>query len=168
MLPNTIAMSIQYLYEPTQLKLHEYKVAKEGQEYSAASFELNQHNVLFRQAKITPTKAGLFVTIWKRNSAGITVPYDMQDPIDFFVIGIDENNRCGQFIFPKTILQLHDYVSVLAQGGKRAMRVYPPWVTNLNPQACKTQQWQAPYFFEISSKNTPEIPRLASLLAQQN
>lgn len=168
MLPNNLILSIKHLYAPAGLALHTYTIQKEGKEYSAASFKLNEHSVLFRQAKITPTKAGLFVTIWKRNNAGITVPYDMQDPIDYFVIAIHENNRLGQFIFPKLVLQQNGYVSTNKVGGKRAIRVYPPWATNLNAQACKTQKWQTPYFFEISPKNTPEIARLISLMRQQN
>lgn len=164
MLPNNVILSIQHLYAPVGLALHTYAEQNESTEYSAAYFKLNQYNALFRQAKITPTKAGLFVTIWKRNSAGITAPYDMQDPIDYFVIGIHENNRIGQFIFPKQILHQHGYVSANGVGGKRAMRVYPPWANNLNAQAQKTQQWQAPYYFEIEEQNSVAIKRLALLL----
>lgn len=166
MLPNDLLLSIQHLYAPCGLTLHNFVIQKESAEYSAASYNLDEHKILFRQAKITPTKPGQFVTIWKRNSAGTTVPYDMKDPIDYFVIGINENNRFGQFIFPKLVLQQNGYVSTNEIGGKRAIRVYPPWATNLNAQACKTQKWQAPYFFEISPKNTPEIARLASLMRQ--
>jgi hypothetical protein len=165
MLPSNLILSIKHLYAPLGLILHHYAVQKESAEYSAASFKLNQHNVLFRQAKITPTKAGLFVTIWKRNSAGITAPYDMQDPIDFFVIGITENDQIGLFIFPKQILNQHGYVSENGVGGKRAIRVYPPWAHNLNSQAAKTQLWQAPFFFEISQHNTATIERLAKMFS---
>lgn len=163
MLPANLILCIKYLYEPSRLILHDYIMQYESQEYTAASFKLGSHNILFRQAKITPTKTGLFVTLWKRNSAGITVPYEMQDPIDYFVIGIRENGRDAQFIFPKKILHQHGYVSANGIGGKRAMRMYPPWTSNLNSQAQKTQRWQAPYFFEINQNVTQVIARLSSL-----
>jgi hypothetical protein len=50
-------------------------------------------------------------------------------------------------------------------GGKRAIRVYPPWADKLNAQAQKTQQWQAPYFFEINEHNTATIERLATMFS---
>lgn len=164
MLSHNIVMSIKYLYEPSQLILQEYAIQNESTDYSAATFLLAHHRILYRDAKITPTKAGLFVTIWKRNGTGPIIPFDMNDPIDFFIIGINENNRMGQFIFPKSVLVHHDYVSKYQNGGKRAMRVYPPWTDNLNAQARKTHAWQALYFFEISNQNTDAIKRLALLL----
>ncbi|MEG0256504.1 MAG: MepB family protein [Vagococcus sp.] len=36
------------------------------------------------------------------------------------------------------------------QKGKMALRVYPTWLTDLNPTATKTQKWQAPFFFDMS------------------
>ena len=31
-----------------------------------------------------------------------------------------------------------------------AFRVYPPWVQDLNPTASRTQNWQTPYFLDLS------------------
>ena len=39
----------------------------ESSEYQACSFKVNNKIVKYRHAKITPTKNGQFVTIWKRN-----------------------------------------------------------------------------------------------------
>lgn len=33
-----------------------------------------------------------------------------------------------------------------------AFRVYPIWETNLNSTATKTQQWQQPYFIDLSTE----------------
>jgi hypothetical protein len=46
---------------------------RESLEYAACSFKLNSMSVKFRVAKITPTKIGQFVTLWKRVSKGGSV-----------------------------------------------------------------------------------------------
>jgi len=38
----------------------------ESAEYCAYTFDLNNRRITFRLAKITPTKIGQFVTLWKR------------------------------------------------------------------------------------------------------
>lgn len=54
--------------------------------YGAYMFKLNSMNVRFRVAKITPTKIGQFVTLWKRIGNGSIQPYDIVDSIDFFIV----------------------------------------------------------------------------------
>jgi hypothetical protein len=39
---------------------------KENAEYAGCSFMFNKISIKYRSAKITPTKVGLFVTLWKR------------------------------------------------------------------------------------------------------
>ncbi|CAN5191674.1 MepB family protein [soil metagenome] len=163
MLPHDLIISIEHLYIPSGLTLHDYTMQEESKGYNAASFKLCDHNILYRAAKITPTKSGQFVTIWKRNAGDPIAPFDIEDPTDFFIIGIKENDRMGQFIFPKHILHKHGYIIAHGVGGKRAMRVYPPWALNLNSQAQKTQKWQTPYFFEINQNDKQVIMRLSHL-----
>jgi hypothetical protein len=122
----------------------------ESSEYSACTFELNDLSIRFRVAKITPTKAGQFVTLWKRLGNGPIQPFDASDHIDFFVISAAKDNQSGQFIFPKSALKKQGVLSIDEKGGKRAIRVYPPWDKNLNPQAQKTQKWQLEYFLDTS------------------
>ncbi|GMU19528.1 MAG: hypothetical protein AMXMBFR12_07200 [Candidatus Babeliales bacterium] len=160
--PQDLIMASKSLYESSGLLLHDYAVEKEGQEYNAASFKLNNYRIVFRVAKITPTKAGQFVTIWKRIENGPIMPFDTTDSVDFFIIGIRENDQ-GQFIFPKQILVAQNYISRDGKGGKRAMRVYPPWTQVTSPQAQKTRDWQIPYYFEISTNNQEQIKRLSAL-----
>lgn len=121
----------------------------ESAEYGAYTFELNGSSILFRVAKITPTKIGQFVTLWKRIGNGPIQPYDASDEIDFFVVSTRKNDQFGQFIFPKSVLCHHDVLSIKGKGGKRAIRIYPPWDKTINRQAQKTQIWQMDYFLEI-------------------
>jgi len=114
-------------------------------------------------AKITPTKVGQFVTLWKRIGNGPIQPYDMEDPVELFIVTTTQGNKFGQFIFPKTILYKHDIVSKNNQGGKRAIRVYPPWDIATNKQAQKTQTWQLEYFLDASG-NEPINKHRAQML----
>ncbi len=136
-------------YEPSGLILGKIVREEESGEYGAFEFEMNHLRIKFRVAKITPTKIGQFVTIWKRSESGPIAPYDMTDPFDLFVVGVRNSERFGQFVFPNALLVERGILSKKGQGGKRAMRVYPPWDKTDNRQAMKTQLWQLPYFFEI-------------------
>lgn len=122
----------------------------ESQEYGACIFELNKQRIKFRVAKITPTKNGQFVTLWKRIGKGPILPYDLEDPFDLFVISVRKEQRLGHFVFPKLLLREKGILSNKQKGGKRALRVYPPWDQPESKQAEKTQAWQSPYFFELA------------------
>ena len=135
----------------------------ESAEYGAYAFELNGHAIRFRVAKITPTKVGHFVTLWKRIGTGPIQPFDVADTVDLFIISTRNAEHFGQFIFPKDILCRHDIVSMAGKGGKRAMRVYPPWVETTNRQAQKTQDWQSDYFLELPQDRPVDQARLQLL-----
>lgn len=122
----------------------------ESQEYRACEFEINQKRIKFRCTKITPTKVGQFVTIWKRENGPI-MPFDEADPVDFFLISVRFGSHSGLFIFPKSVLHQKGYISKDARGGKRAIRVYPPWDVVDSKIAKKTQEWQLKYFVEASA-----------------
>lgn len=123
----------------------------ESADYGAFTFVLNHSSILFRVAKITPTKIGQFVTIWKRTAHdGKIKPFHINDSIDFFVISTRKDNAFGQFVFPKAILCEHGIIESEGKKGKLGIRVYPPWDIALNKQAQKTQKWQLKYFLEIS------------------
>jgi hypothetical protein len=121
---------------------------KESSEYNALHFRLNEKNILFRKSKITPTKVGQFVVVWKRNSAGITQPFNARDPIDFFFILAQTTEQKGIFVFPKSILIQKGILTVDKKDGKRGFRVYPPWNIALNKQAISSQKWQLEYFLK--------------------
>jgi len=141
-------------YAPSGLIIDKLKREAESEDYGAFEFAMNLWQIKFRVAKITPTKTGQFVTLWKRIGNGPILPYDMVDPVDFFVISVRTPEHFGQFVFPKTLLCEKGIVSKAGEGGKRAIRVYPPWGTPANSQAKRTQAWQLLYFFEMHP-NTP-------------
>ena len=129
----------------------------EGIEYGACHFELNDLKIEYRVSKITPTKTGQFVTIWKRNTQGITAPFDVADAIDFVIITSKNGDNWGQFVFPKMVLVEKGIFSQNEKGGKRGIRVYPPWDKAMNKQAEKTQNWQLKYFFTADNFINSEI-----------
>jgi hypothetical protein len=140
---------------------------EESAEYGAYTFVLNGQHIRFRVAKITPTKIGQFVTLWKRVGKGPIQPFDQSDPIDFFIISVRKGDSFGQFVFPKAILLKHGVISKHGKGGKRAIRVYPPWDHPTSLQAMKSQMWQVEYFLRLNNKVTLELPRIQHLYSEQ-
>ncbi|MDO9184211.1 MAG: MepB family protein [Bacteriovorax sp.] len=135
----------------------------ESAEYAAFDFEINGLSIKFRAARITPTKIGQFVTLWKRESGGPIRPFDDLDLIDLFIISVRKDNFFGQFIFPKAILCHQGIVTTRNKEGKRAMRVYPSWDITVSKQAQKTQKWQLDYFLEIPEGEQIDLERAKRL-----
>ncbi len=156
--------ALKLAYEPNGFFLSKFAEEAESREYGACTFELNGLRIKFRTAKITPTKNGQFVTLWKRIGFGPIMPYEETDPIDFFIISVRAAGHFGQFIFPKTILCEKGIVSTPKKEGKRAMRIYPPWDKADNSQAKRTQHWQLLYFVEFEPHQPGNILRLQKLL----
>ncbi len=144
-----LLLAQEFAYEPIGLIYSKLVPEAESQEYGACTFEMNKRTIKFRVAKITPTKIGQFVTFWKRIGGGPIMPYDTNDSFDVLVVSVRNTKHFGQFVFPKNVLWQKGLVSKDEDGGKRAMRVYPPWDIADSPQAKKTQAWQLPYFVEI-------------------
>ena len=139
------------VYDPCKLVISNFTISKESKEYQACSFCLNGNSVICRTGKITPKKIGQFVTFWKRNDQGITVPFHKTDDFDFYVINVKNESKIGQFIFPKNALIKYGILSTNKKEGKRGFRLYPSWDTPNNKQAMKTQKWQLVYFIEMNS-----------------
>lgn len=140
-------------FAPFGIRLTHLLTHQESQDYSACRITLNGLLAEFRLGKTTPKKPGHFATLWQRSPQGITIPYDSQDGIDLFIISVSTGHQFGLFVFQKTVLMQQGYVSKNSVGGKRAMRIYPTWETNLNATAQKTQAWQAPHFIAQSSSS---------------
>lgn len=143
--------TLKLVYEACGLDYSEPQAEAESVEYGAAKFNINGKSVIYRVAKITPTKTGLFVAIWKRNANGETAPYESTDDIDLLVISTRKDEHFGQFVFPKSVL-IEKGILTGSKEGKRGMRVYPPWDKTNNKQAQQTQQWQLNYFLEIKKE----------------
>jgi hypothetical protein len=135
----------------------------ESADYGAYTFRVNKLSVKYRVARITPTKDGQFVTLWKRNGKGPIQPFDISDNIDLFIISTRNNDYFGQFVFPKTVLLAKGIISGNNKEGKRAIRVYPPWANAKNKQAQKTQEWQLEYFLNITEDQRTNLARAKEL-----
>jgi len=153
------------IYDQFGFKLANLKLAKESLAYAACSFYLNEKKIEYRVSKITPAKSGQFVSIWKRNENGLTVPYDSSDDFDFLVISSRTKDNWGQFIFPKAALVSNGIISKLGIGGKRGIRVYATWDRVLNKQAEKTKSWQTKYFIAFNQIDKSLFEILHKLLS---
>lgn len=138
------------IYHQCSLQISAFKTDQEGLAYDACQYQLDQYHVLCRNAKITPKKAGQFVTFWKRQENGIIAPFHYNDCIDFYVVNVRHSTQIGQFVFPKSVLIKKGIISTDQKEGKRGFRVYPPWDTITSKQAQQTQYWQLAYFYEVN------------------
>lgn len=162
-IPTDLAAAIVFAYEPSGLICKNLEKETESEEYAAFIFEMNNMQIKFRVSKVTPTKIGQFVTLWKRIGDGVILPHDLDDPVDIFIVSARKGENFGQFVFPKTVLFEKGIVSKEGKGGKRAMRIYPPWDITDSRQAKKTQAWQLIYFFEIPATNNIDAGRVQKL-----
>ena len=158
----------ELVYDKCGFDLTDLKQNLESVEYAACSFRLNGKTIQHRVSKITPTKMGQFVTIWKRNKEGITEPFDILDDIDFIIITSKSSDNFGQFIFPKSVLADNGIITKNGKEGKRGIRVYPPWDITTNKQALKTQSWQTKYFLTIKKDNSTDLDLTKKLFTKIN
>lgn len=151
--PEALKVIATLVYEKCNLDLKNPELHNESTEYGACSFTIYTKKIQHRVAKITPTKSGQFVTIWKRNEHGKTQPFSILDDFDFIIITCCSEDNLGQFIFPKSVLAQHGIITQNKKEGKRGIRVYPPWDIAGNKQAQKTQAWQGNHFSDFSNPN---------------
>ncbi|WON77757.1 MepB family protein [Serratia sp. UGAL515B_01] len=140
----------------------------ESGEYGACQFEVEGKRVLFRVANTTPTKLGQFVTMWKRPRAQDEImPIDYDDGIEFVLVSVFDHTHRGLFIFNKYVLAKKGVMSVKGKEGKRAIRVYAPWVKPIVKQAITTQEWQLQHFVSAASGEV-NFNKLKALLTLDN
>ncbi|WP_208828281.1 MepB family protein [Streptomyces ficellus] len=155
---------MEVAYEASGLTCSQPVPEAESAEYGACAFTLDGLAVRFRVARTTPTKAGQFVTVWRRSTGGPIQPFDAADPVDLFVVSTRQGERFGQFVFPREVLRERGVVSTDGCGGKRAFRVYPPWVVTTSGQARRTQAWQVEHFLHLPEDEPVDVTRLRALL----
>lgn len=150
----------------TTLNLHisDLEADLECEEYFGYNFLLNHLKVKFRKAKITPTKNGQFVTLWRRNSEKKTEPFNVSDDFDFYIIATEQNSQSGFFIFSKRILVAKNILTTLQKEGKRGFRVYTNWDEPESKQAEKTKNWQTQFFIDITTNNATDFEALKNIL----
>jgi len=143
----------EFVYDKCNFEFSNLLIDSESEDYQACSFKLNSFQIIHRLSKITPTKIGQFVTVWKRNNKGITTPFDVSDNFDFIIITSKSDKNLGQFVFPKAVLLEKGIISNNNISGKRGIRVYPPWDIPTSKQAEKSQLWQTKYFYSINKES---------------
>ena len=141
-LPNDLILAQKQVYIPLKLDVTNIEKEAESAEYEAFTFKINSLYVIYQEAKITLTKTGQFVTLWKRKVGQPIDPFQVSDTIDFVIVSTRNGAQFGQFVFPKSILIEKGIISTETKEGKRAFRVYPPWDKAENKQALASQKWQ--------------------------
>lgn len=155
------------IFKSVRLNITNIIPEKESAEYNACQFTTaDNRKMLFRKSKITPTKNGQFVTLWKRMGAGPIAPFSDQDNISFVIISVENEANSGYFIFPASVLCSQRIFTANGKEGKRAFRVYPPWDIPESRQATTTQKWQLLYFVETKNATFSNTDAVIELLGR--
>ncbi|OTA18481.1 hypothetical protein Xvie_00308 [Xenorhabdus vietnamensis] len=167
--PNAFTKIKEYLLLPAGFQPDTIPcIETESCDYSAMKFQLSGKSIVFRQAKITPSKQGQFVTLWKRPTpASEIMPFDESDNIDFCLIATFSEQQKGIFLFDSHTLINKGIFSSQTKEGKRAIRVYPTWVSPTSKQAIQTQKWQSLYFINFDKKESA-IEQFKNILSKNN
>jgi hypothetical protein len=166
-IPSMLLETKTLVFDPGSFELTNAVAEKESTDYGACQFELNALKIVFRVAKITATKVGQFVTVWKRIAKGPIAPFEVSDAIDLLLVNTKSGDNFGQFVFPKSVLIQQGILSTDLKEGKRAIRVYPPWDITTSKQAQQTQKWQLDYFLEIPLDKPIDLKQVKLLYAQE-
>lgn len=160
---DTIRNLDNIVYKPNNLMITNVKEEKQNAEYAGCIFYLNNKTIRFRKSKITPNKIGQFVSFWEKGDNMQNQAFSYNAAPDLLVITCIDDNKLGQFIFPKEILLKEKILRTENQKGKMAMRIYPIWDTPVSNQAKKSQLWQIQYFVDLSDHNNLPIDELLNL-----
>lgn len=138
------------VFRSSGLSIENVRKDKECLDYCGYNFQIGSQSIKFRKAKLTPKKTGQFVTLWKRNLQGQTVPFDLDDNFDLFIIFTEHTHQSGIFIFPKEILAKMGVLTSSTGEGKRGFRLYPKWDVPVSRQGLATKKWQMEHFIDTS------------------
>ncbi len=154
----------ELLFKPCGLSILNLTKDIECEEYNGYNLKTTTTSIKYRKAKVTPKKNGQFVTLWKRNKNGITEPFTINDPFDFYLIVTKTDEELGCFIFPKKILAAQHILSAAEKEGKRGFRIYPAWDIPSSKQAEKTKLWQNKYFIHLALINSETVEKAKNIL----
>lgn len=115
-------------------------------DYESGLVQIGAELWRIRTAKVTPTKPGAFVAVWKRDENGETRPFGADDDAAGLMVFVQDGEHFDVFSFTTAHLAALGVSRSDAKPGKRGFRVYPSWCTDLNAQATRTQSAQAPAF----------------------
>lgn len=129
---------------------------EQGSDYEAGTVTLDGQTWHIRTARVTPKKPGAFVAFWRRDDATHeTRPFEAGEVGAGLMVFVRDGERFGVFRFTAAHLGRLGITSgggeaaTRPRAGKRGFRVYPSWVSGLNPQATKTQRQQDPAFVPV-------------------
>ncbi|MGG5170641.1 MepB family protein [Pseudarthrobacter sp. J1738] len=125
------------------------EVEEQNSDYESGVASFGNESWRIRTARITPTKPGAFVAVWKRGTDGVTRPFTVDESLSGLLIFVEDQGRFGVFKFTPEHLSSLGYASSERHAGKRGIRLYPSWCADLNPQASRTQRAQAKAFVEL-------------------
>ncbi|MBL3698802.1 MepB family protein [Leucobacter luti] len=123
---------------------------EQSSDYESGLATIGSGTWRIRTARITPTKPGAFVAVWRRSPSGATEPFESSDECAGLMVFVSDADRFGVFTFTREHLTKLGVVRSSRARGKRGFRVYPPWNTNLNAQAARTQRAQADAFADLT------------------
>ncbi|WP_456503414.1 MepB family protein [Arthrobacter sp. UYCu723] len=129
---------------------------EQNSEYESGMALIGKDWWRIRTARITPTKPGAFVAVWKRDENGSTRPFTTDEATTGLLVFVEDGQRFGVFRFTSTHLKALGYVTSESHPGKRGFRVYPSWCANLNPRASRTQRAQAAAFEELPAHSASQ------------
>ncbi|GAA4366788.1 MepB family protein [Paeniglutamicibacter cryotolerans] len=138
----------------------------QGARYAAHSIRLGGLAWAYRQALVTPKKAGAFVTLWRRSESGPIRPLLASDGLDGALIHLVDALGSGLFVLPFEALERHGIATVPGREGKRGFRIYAPWTPCPGNQARRTRDWQREYFLEAEKSGLLNQGRLKTLLGR--
>jgi hypothetical protein len=151
LLPVELTHAIRSVFNPLGLAFANATREPESADYGACRFTLANRQVAFRVARTTPSKIGQFVTLWKRPGLGAPIaPLDTSDGIAFVVVAAIDGGHGGHFVFDASVLVARGVMSEAGRGGKRAIRVYPPWSRPTSAEAVRSQRWQSQCFLSFA------------------
>lgn len=125
------------------------QIEEQNSDYESGVAHIGKEQWRIRTARITPTKPGAFVAVWKRDEGGSTRPFTADESLSGLLVFVAEQERFGVFQFTTAHLTTLGYARSELHPGKRGFRLYAPWCSDLNPQASRTQRAQAAAFFEL-------------------
>lgn len=167
MLPTSLQQLQNTFFKRQALQITNLTSDVESEMYEGHNFTLGKNSIKFRKAKLTPKKNGLFLTLWKRNSAGITTPFNTEDQFDFYIIFVEDAHQKGFYVFPKAILAIHEILTNSGNDGKRGFRIYPSWCVPKSKQAEHTQRWQNAYFINCTNPTSAQFDKFGQILNAQ-
>lgn len=123
---------------------------EQNSDYESGLVSIEGERWRLRTGRVTPTKPGAFVAVWRRSEQGSTEPFPAADSTAGLLVFVVDRERRGVFRFTNERLSVLGITRSDKHPGKRGFRVYPAWCSGLNPQASRSQTAQAPAFTHLS------------------